>query len=148
MESNPALEQHPLILEVAALIDPVVEALGFGPESTYVEYCWLPILGPTSTFAYRRLGRMVVDQPIDGKVRIDLVDLASSLGLGEGIGRNSLMARTLRRLDQFGVAAWRDDTLAVRRALAPLTVRQVARLGWTARAMHERITKHRPMARP
>ena len=35
------------------------------------------------------------------------------------------------------------DALAVRRALAPLPERQVSRLGYTARAMHERITEQR-----
>ena len=79
--------------------------------------------------------------------RFDLVDLALGLGLGEGIGRNSIMARALRRLVQFGAAQWRGDALAVRRALAPLTAGQLGRLGYTARAMHERITEQRHQRR-
>ena len=146
MDPNPT-PQLPSILKVMALVDPVVEAHGFAPESLYVEYCWLPILGPTATLAYRRLGTVAAARPMGEVVRFDLVDLALGLGLGEGIGRNSIIARTLRRLVQFGVAQWRGDTLAVRRALAPLTVRQLARLGYTARVMHERITEQRLQGR-
>ena len=131
------------MLKLIALVDPVVEVHGFAPESLYVEYCWLPILGPSSTLAYRRLGKVVAAQAPKDVVRIDLVDLAVGLGLGEGIGRNSIMARSLHRLTRFGATAWYGDALAVRRALAPLTARQLTRLGFTARVMHERITEQR-----
>ncbi len=147
MEPNPTPDQLPTVLKVVALADPVVEAHGFGPESLYVEYCWLPVLGPTATLAYRRLGTVAAALPPTEVVRLDLVDLAFGLGLGEGIGRNSIMARALRRLVQFGAAEWRGDALAVRRALAPLTARQLVRLGFTARAMHERITEQRHQRR-
>lgn len=146
--SEPTSDQLPSVLRVVALVDPVVEAHGFVRESLYVEYCWLPILGPTATLAYRRLGTVVAALPPKGVVRFDLIDLSLGLGLGEGIGRNSVMARTLRRLVQFGVAEWRRDTLAVRRALAPLTARQLGRLGYTARIMHERIAEQRDHRRP
>lgn len=131
------------IVNIAPLVDPVVEAHGFHPDSVYVEFCWLGVLGPTSTFAYRRLGMIAAATPAGSVAPVDLVDLAVGLGLGEGTGRNSLMARALRRLAQFGAAEWRGDALAVRRALAPLTGRQLARSGTTARAMHQRITEQR-----
>ena len=133
--------QLAVIIKVTPLVDTLVEAHGFRPDSIYVEYCWLGVLGPTSTFAYRRLGLIAAATPAGSEAPVDLVDLAVSLGLGEGTGRNSLMARALRRLVQFGAAEWRGDALAVRRALAPLTVRQLGRLGFTARAMHHRITE-------
>src|SRR5438552_11865758 len=64
--------------------DPLVEACGFGPDSTYVEHCWLPTLGPTGTWLYRRLGALVEHHP-DG-IEIDLVELSVGLGLGTGLG--------------------------------------------------------------
>lgn len=131
------------IISVSPLVDPVVEAHGFRPDSVYVEYCWLAVLGPTATFAYRRLGLMAGATPEGSVVPVDLVDLAVGLGLGEGLGHNSLIVRTLNRLVQFGVAQWRGEALAVRRALAPLTMRQLARAGFTASTMHDRITEQR-----
>lgn len=147
MAPKPNPDQLPNVLKVVALADPVVEAHGFGPESLYVEYCWLPILGPTATLAYRRLGTVAAALAPNHVVRFDLVDLSLGLGLGEGIGRNSIIARSLRRLVQFGAAEWRGDALAVRRALAPLTARQLGRLSYTARVMHERITEQRHQRR-
>lgn len=121
----------------------MVEALGYGPQSVYVEFCWVAVLGPTGTLAYRRLGTVVAGRPEGERLTFDLVDLSCSLGLGEGIGRNSIIARTLTRLVHFGIAEWHGDALAVRRALAPLPARHVARLSHTARAMHTRITEQR-----
>ncbi|HET7486556.1 MAG TPA: hypothetical protein VFJ85_01410 [Acidimicrobiales bacterium] len=106
-------------------------------------FCWLGVLGPTSTFAYRRLGLLAAATAPGAAVPVDLVDLAVGLGLGTGTGRNSLLSRALHRLTRFGAAEWRGDALAVRRALAPLTMRQLDRLGVTARAMHHRVTEQR-----
>jgi hypothetical protein len=125
-------------VELRAWIDPVVEAHGFGPLSQYVEVCWLPTLGPTSTLAYRRLGCWAEAQPEGSE--IDDVDLAVSLGLGEGLGRNSLIARSLGRLVRFGVARWDGEALAVRRALAQLPEAHARRLSYSARALHDQLT--------
>lgn len=62
----------------------MVDELGFGPTSRYVETCWLGILGPTATWAYRRIGSLAEMHPEGAEV--DLADLALSLGLGEGMG--------------------------------------------------------------
>ncbi len=78
---------------------------------------------------------------------VDLVDVAVSLGIGEGTGRNSVLARALGRLVRFGVAEWRGDVLAVRRALAPLPARQLARASYSARKAHERIVEGRVLPR-
>ena len=130
---------HPTLL-IRALVDPVVEAHGFTPTSHYVEACWTPILGPSAVVAYRRLGLLVEARP-EG-IAVDLVDLARSLGLGEGLGKNSLMMRTLDRLVRFGVARWEGDALAVRRRLAPVPERQVAaRLSASAARAHAHLTR-------
>ena len=138
-------QELPAVLRVTAIVDPVVEAHGFGPSSAYVEFVWLAVLGPSATWTYRRLGAVVAGQAAGEALPVNLADLSRSLGLGEGTGRNSIMARTLGRLVQFGVARWMgEDTLAVRRALAPVPARQLARLSHTPRAMHSRLTEQRP----
>jgi len=132
-----AIKSH---IEVVPLVDEVVEAHGFGPRSMYVEMCWLPILGPTATWLYRRLGSWVEHNP-DG-LQVDLTDLSVSLGLGEGLSRNSLIGRALGRLAHFGAAEWRGHQLAVRRALAPLPKRHVERLSYTAFRLHLEYMRH------
>ena len=125
-------------LVVRALVDPVVEAHGFAATSRYVETVWLGVLGPTATWTYRRLGSLAEVRP-DGAT-VDLVDLAQSLGLGEGLGKNSLLMRALARLVNFDVARWEGDVLAVRRRLAPLPERQVSRLSASAARAHVQLT--------
>lgn len=145
MHATESPRELPAVLRISPLVDPVVEAHGFGPQSTYVEFCWLPVLGPSATWAYRRLGAAVAGRPTGERLPVNLVDLARSIGLGENLGRNSTLGRTLDRLVQFGVAAWwGEDTLVVRRALAPLSARQLARLSHTPRVMHSRLTEQRP----
>jgi len=125
-------------LVVTAWIDPVVEAVGFGPTSAYVEYCWLPVLGPTATWLYRRLGQVVVE--VGGPVQLDLADLALGLGLGRGVGRQSPLCRSLGRLGRFGVVRPAGQALQVRRALAPLGELHLARLGPGVKRWHDRIS--------
>src|SRR3954471_12957510 len=82
-------------LLVRPWVDEQVEAHGFGPRSMYVEMCWLPILGPTSTWLYRRLGSWTEFNP-DG-LTVNLTEVATGLGLGSGIGPNSPLMRSLDR---------------------------------------------------
>lgn len=96
------------------------------------------MLGPTATWLYRRLGSWVETNP-EG-VEIDLTDLSVSLGLGEGLGRNSLLARSLGRLARFDAARWFADRLVVRRALAPLPERQVRQLSLSVNRLHYLLT--------
>jgi len=116
--------------------DPVVEAHGFAPNSGYVEYCWLPVLGPTATWLYRRLGNLVLVH--DDGYDVDLVDLAVSLGLGEGLGRHAPLVRALERLERFGAMDVTESALLVRRALAPLPEALARRLSESARRAHDR----------
>jgi hypothetical protein len=107
--------------------DEVVERYGFEPTSAYVELAWLPVLGPSATWLYRRLAAGLRAHP-EGYT-LDLAELARSLGLGEGTGPNSSIVRTVRRLVAFGVARVDDDGMVrVRRRIGPLTQRQVDRL--------------------
>ncbi len=119
--------------------DPLVEAHGFDPLHPYIEFCWTARLGPTATLLYRRLGVAVINNP-DGR-EFDLVDLAVSLGLGEGLGRHSLLAKAMSRLCRFDAARWQSDDYAVRRALAPLPARELCRVSLSARHAHQAITE-------
>lgn len=127
----------PKQIELQAWIDPVVETHGFGPRSTYVEVCWLPVLGPTSTWTYRRLGTLVLS---GGQIRVNLADLADSLGLGPGLGRSSKLGKALSRLEHFEVVRWQNGHLAVRRALGQLPAAQLGRASRSVRAAHHRLT--------
>lgn len=132
-------------LRIRPWIDELVESLGYGPRSMYVETCWLPVLGPTATWLYRRLGSWA--EYNDDGLMLDAVDLAVSLGLGEGLGKNSMLAKALDRLVRFDVARWSQDELQVRRALPPLPERLAKGLSYTTRRLHEGYTQrpHQPL---
>lgn len=129
----------PVELAVIAYEDPLIERLGHGPDSPYVENCWLPITGPSATWMWRRLARLATEAQ-GSSVMVDTTDLMLSVGLGESLARNSMGARTVTRLTAFGLAerAGRDGgVLAVRRALPRLSERQAQRLPLSARLYHE-----------
>ena len=117
--------------------DPSVERCGFPVGSAYVETAWLPTLGPSATFALRRLGLLVSAQP-EG-VAVDLRDLAADLGISQGTGRQSVMSRTLRRLESFGMARWRCGMFEVRPVVPPLPVHRAARLSPGAASVHRQM---------
>lgn len=117
----------PTHLHVVAWPDPVIDRLGFAPQSPYTELAWTPILGPASVLAYRRIAGALQHHP-DG-YDFDVAELAGALGLGTGVGAHSSIARTLRRIAAFHLAVFVDDmTYAVRRRIPPLSARQVTRL--------------------
>ena len=130
-----AVAALPTTLTVTAWDDPLVEAHGFGPRSPYVEGVWGGVLGPSATLCYRRLGSLVA--ATGDAITVDVVDLAVSLGLGEGTGRNAMITKTLARLVAFDVARWLPDgRYAVRRALAALPERRVRTLSASAQSFH------------
>jgi hypothetical protein len=139
MLSTPAVAL-PATITVTAWNDPLVETHGFGPRHPYVEGVWTCILGPSAVLCYRRLGPLVELGSDD--IDVDVVDLAVSLGLGEGTGRHAAITRTLERLVAFGIARWlADGRYAVRRALAPLPEHRARRLSLSARRFHEAQTQ-------
>lgn len=122
--------------------DELVEEVGFGPRSMYVEMCWLPIMGPTTTWLYRRLGSWAEFNK-DG-VTVDTVDLSTSMGLGESLARNAGIARAIGRLIRFEAARWQADELHVRTALAPLPARSAQQLRGSALRLHEEMLRRPP----
>ncbi len=127
----------PAVVVVRPWRDPVVERCGFPVNSAYVESAWLPILGPSATLALRRLGLLAAAR--SAGVAVDVGHLATDLGIGKGTGRHSIMARTLRRLEMFGMARWRGGELEVRTTVAPLSARHAERLSPGAAAVHRRM---------
>lgn len=116
--------------------DPALERYGHRPGSPYVEAVWVGVLGPSATWAWQRLARVAAAHP---GASIDTVDLAVSLGLGEGLGPNATISRTLRRLVIFGLAQQGPETIALRLALPDVSVAQARRLSASARLVHERL---------
>ena len=131
---------YPGQLQVIAWSDPVVERVGFPPHHAYVELLWLPIVGPSATWLYRRLGDLVTRRPA-GTI-IDVGELAASIGLSEATTPHSPAQRSLRRLDRFGLARW-DGRYAVRTLAPPLAQRHLERLPPALRAAHHALIASR-----
>lgn len=122
-------------LPVASLDDPIVESLGYDPESDYAETYWLPVIGPTALWALRRLTRWLEAAP-DG-YPLALAPFARELGLGGGVGRSSPVVRSLARLVAFGLADINGGQLMIRRKVPPLARRHVQRLPGHLAAEHQ-----------
>ena len=143
MDATPTTTTVPTKLTIRAWSDSVIEARGFSPTSAYVEWAWLPILGPSTTWAYRRLASGL-DQSPDG-YDIDIAELGHSLGLGSGAGRSSSIFRTTARLVTFGLARWEGNatTLAVLRKAPPLASRHLRRLSPRLQHVHSGLLARR-----
>jgi hypothetical protein len=120
-ESSQTANETPPVLTLVPLHDPVVERLGHRPGSPYVELVWLGILGPSTSWAWQRLARQAA---AISSSSLDVADLSLSLGLGESLGRNAMVSRTLARLVAFDAARRQGDVLAVRLALPDLPQRR------------------------
>jgi hypothetical protein len=117
--------------------DPVIDAVGHDPRSSYVEDFWLGILGPSTTWLMRRLAAGLEAHPAG--FALPLSDTARALGLGDKGGRHSPFMRALSRVCQFDLGQLEDEgTLAVRRKLPPLNRRQLARLSEPLQDAHRR----------
>jgi len=122
------------IITIEAWRDPVVEG---HPQSTptnsdHTLFWWTPILGPTSTLMAHRFAALTANGDTHS---FTTRELARTFGLGDSTSR---LRATIARLERFGVARTTHNTIAVRLALAPLTVRQLRALpGYMAVAYRE-----------
>ncbi len=116
---------HPTV-EVHRWCDPVIDRRGYDARHLYVESFWLPVLGPSSVFAIRRIADALDEQPAG--VRIDLVEFGASLGIGTGTGRHTQINRTLGRLVDFRLARIAGEHLEVHTTLPPLPLQLRRRL--------------------
>jgi hypothetical protein len=123
----------------------VVDQLGVHPCSRYVELYWLGILGPSTTFLLRRLAYGLDVRP-DG-FTLDLGETARALGLGDRPGAHAPFRRSLRRLQDFGLARPSGPGgLAVRTRIPPLPLRHLARLPESLQRSHARWQDEQQLA--
>lgn len=118
--------------------EPFLESTGFEARSEYVERFWLPTLGPTATWLFRRFVRGLDLHP--SGIRIGSEDTSRSIGLGGGTGRSSPLSKGIDRLCAFGIARWIGESeIACRTHVSPLTERQLLRLPVALQRAHERV---------
>ena len=123
-------------LHVRPWPDPVIDAVGLDPRSSYVEKFWLSVLGPSTTLLMRRFADGLEASPAG--FELSLLDTARALGLG-GDSRHSPFGRAITRCCQFELAqAPEEGVLAVRRKLPPLSRRQIERLPESLQLEHTR----------
>jgi hypothetical protein len=116
--------------------DPLLEQLGYPVDSEYVEYFWLPILGPSSIWLLRRTSDLLRHSTQHGAV-VTSEEFGRSLGLGGMSGGRSLLAKTISRCVHFDVARLAGaGRIEVRNYLGPLSQRQLERLPPSLQATH------------
>jgi hypothetical protein len=133
--------QQPLTLSVTPWLDATVESLGFPARSDYVEWFWLPVLGPSATWLLRRID-VGFDEFPEGYM-LDVLATARAIGVA---GRNdvgTIFARALERLNTFGLAHGSTSALAVRRVLPPVSHRHLARMPEHLRSAHHEWLRQR-----
>jgi hypothetical protein len=113
-------------LMVVPWLDPVVDPSGHDVRSLYVELFWLNVLGPSATWALRRLVTGLDRYPLGYEV--DLDETANELGLSYSSATSNTFVRALQRCILFGVAQPIPDGLAVRRRLPLVSLRHLSRM--------------------
>lgn len=123
---------------VVPWLDPVVDSIGHDVRSAYVERYWLNVLGPTATWALRRLANGFDRYPLG--YELDLAATASALGLSYSPGTSNTFVRSLQRCVLFGATQPVPGGLAVRRRLPPVAERHLARMPAELRDEHREWT--------
>lgn len=135
---HPHDHEAPERLRIVPWPDSPPGRFSFPPSHPYLEYCWVPILGPTGCLLWRRLATMATAQ--SSGAEIERAELASDMGVGAH-GRRAILDRSLRRICDFGLARFEDEkTLLVKTGLPLLSPRHVRGLGTVPREAHERFT--------
>lgn len=121
-------------LSVVPWLDTTVEAVGFGARSDYVEWFWLPVLGPSATWLLRRIDAGFDEYP-NGYL-LDTRETARALGIAARDDAGAIFSRAVERLHSFGVAHGSGDACAVRRVLPPVSQRHLQRMPQHLRDSH------------
>ncbi|MFZ9730791.1 MAG: hypothetical protein ACO3CX_04070 [Ilumatobacteraceae bacterium] len=137
-------EQHNSSVSVVPWRDATVESLGFPVRSEYIEWFWLPVLGPSATWLLRRIDAGFEQYP-DGYV-LDARSTAQALGIAARDDAGTIFARALSRLQSFGIAHGNCNSLAVRRVLPPVAQRHLSRMPATVRDAHPQWVQNRVLA--
>ena len=120
----------------------MVRGSGITPTDPYLEWCWLPLVGPSTVALVRHVAELT---STSGEARIPLADLGRLLGLGavDVPSRNNKLVRTLARAEQFGLAftslgvPGEQVTFGIHEQLALVPARLLERLPDIARQRHE-----------
>jgi hypothetical protein len=81
----------------------MVRSSGITPTDPYLEWCWLPVVGPSTVALVRHVADLTADS---GEARLPMGELSRLLGLGrvaDTPGRNNKLVRTIVRAEQFGL---------------------------------------------
>ena len=71
---------------------------------------------------------------------LDVAQFARDIGVGAGLGRDSIVSRTLHRLAAFELARFTDPTTyAVRRRIPPASTSQLRRLSPELQRIHQML---------
>jgi hypothetical protein len=119
----------------------MVRASGLEPTDPYLEWCWLPVVGPSTVALVRRVADLTRSS---GEARIPLSDLGRLLGLGavEVPSHNNKLVRTMARAEQFGLAftnvgvPGESVTFGIHSHVALVPARLLDRLPEVARQRH------------
>ena len=115
----------------------------FGPGDCYPTAVWLPVMGPAGFVAWQQLARALRHHP--GGITTTLDRLAVDIGLGAPGSQHGTLARTLRRLERFGVVRQISDELyLVRVELPTVSPAQLRRLHPAVQARHSRLAARHP----
>ena len=116
--------------------DVYLQTYGHHPRSPYVEYFWLGVLGPSSTWLARRLALRLEEAP-EG-FELDTREITRELGLGSRQALQAAFDRAFDRCCRFGLMQrGHRNTLFVRTRLPDLTPRMAERLPDSLRATHD-----------
>lgn len=116
--------------------DVYLQTYGHHPRSPYVEYFWLGVLGPSSTWLARRLALRLEEAP-EG-FELDTREVTRELGLGSRQALQAAFDRAFDRCCRFGLMQrGHRNTLFVRTRLPDLTPRMAERLPDSLRATHD-----------
>jgi hypothetical protein len=119
----------------------LVRACGIAPTDPYLEWCWLPVVGPSTVALVRHIAHLTSSA---GEAHVPLNDLGRQLGLGtvDVPTRNNKLVRTLGRSEQFGLAftsvgaPGESMTFGIHNELALVPSRLLQRLPELARQRH------------
>jgi hypothetical protein len=125
-------------LHITRWVDPVVEAEGYAPLHPYVEFFWLPILGPSATVLLWRLQFELRVEPDGCAVNLD--ELSRDLGLGTSESKHAPLPRAIARLVHFGLAKrLAAGQLAVRYSVGPISEQQLRGLSAQLQMLHRLV---------
>ncbi|MBI4935637.1 MAG: hypothetical protein HY828_17280 [Actinobacteria bacterium] len=138
--SNSFAPSAPTVM-VVPWADPLIDHSGHEVRSQYVELFWLNILGPSATWALRRLVAGLDRYPLG--YELDLDETANELGLSYSTSTSNTFVKALQRCVLFGVAQPVPDGLAVRRRLPTVSMRHLSRMPAGLQARHAQWTVRR-----